>query len=164
MLVQPTCEAARSRPIQCSISQESCVRLWKTIMVWNVSFLKMVQQTSLGSETASLRREGHSADNLYQRSLCLSPANYLWPEYSWLQPPRWLSHYSIMPLSPSCKPQLWIHDLERKFRMHNNTKCAGQRFRFSNTVLVFFCLIYENVVSPNCKHISRNCFENKVPS
>lgn len=41
-------------------------------MVCNVSFLKMVQQTSLGSETASLHSEVHSADNLYQRSLCLS--------------------------------------------------------------------------------------------
>lgn len=32
----------------------------------------MVQQISLGSETASLQSEGHNADNLYQRSLGLS--------------------------------------------------------------------------------------------
>lgn len=40
-------------------------------MVWNVSFLKMVQQTSLGAETASIQSKSHSADNSYQRSLCL---------------------------------------------------------------------------------------------
>ena len=43
----------------------------KQCLVWNISFLKMVQQTSCGAETASIQSEGHSADNLYPRSLCL---------------------------------------------------------------------------------------------
>ena len=132
----------------------------KQFMVWNVSFLKIVQQTSLGAETASIQSEGHRADNCTRGVFVSQSTKYLWSEYCWLEQSRWLSHCSILLLAPWCKPQLWIDNLDREFCMHGNLKCTGQCFWFSNTDI--WCLIYKNVISPNCKHIFKNCFGNKV--
>lgn len=75
----------------------------------------------------------------------------------------------FLPLSPQCKPQLWVHNLGWESGVHGSINHPGRCFQFSSShfffsLVVFLPTLYKYDLLKLQNTCFKNRFENKFPS